>query len=104
MARVIKQPSAKADLAAIGRFVAFESRSKAVAIRFVRKLVRRCQTCADFPEHGELCSHLGSGVRRFSVSNYNLYFRKIVGGIELLRVIHGSRDEQSAWQSKSQSS
>jgi plasmid stabilization system protein ParE len=39
------------------------------------------------------------GLRVFPVGNYLIYYRKAPrGGILIARVIHGMRDQESAWQ------
>jgi toxin ParE1/3/4 len=42
---------------------------------------------------GELREGFGvPGCRSFSVGNYAIFFRPVEGGIEVARIIHGSRD------------
>jgi toxin ParE1/3/4 len=60
--------------------------------RFAAEVDRVCQLLAQFPEMGDPCEELGPGVRRFPVGSYVIYYRPIDGGIEVLRVIHGSRN------------
>ncbi|WP_442512074.1 type II toxin-antitoxin system RelE/ParE family toxin [Novipirellula sp. SH528] len=52
-----------------------------------------CETIATQPEMGELRPGFGvAGARSFSVGNYVIFFRATKRGIEVSRVIHGSRD------------
>jgi toxin ParE1/3/4 len=97
MARVLRTSLARADLKAIARYVARESQSRDMAIRFLEKIESRCQLHATQPQMGEARSDLGAAVRQFSVGNYLVFFRPIAGGIELLRVLHAKRDVPVAW-------
>ena len=51
------------------------------------------------PEMGERRPDLGRKVRHFPVGDYVVFYRPIEGGVELLRVLHGSRDIPAAWRS-----
>jgi plasmid stabilization system protein ParE len=46
---------------------------------------------------GEHFSTPRSGlVRRHAIGNYVVYYRPIIDGVEIVRVIHGARDERGA--------
>jgi len=66
-----------------------------VALRFVDSIVQRVQLYATQPEMGEL--RPGLGVRQFSIGSYVVLYRPTQAGIELARVVHGSRDIASVW-------
>ena len=100
MARVIRTPLARQDLKEIGRHIARESRSRSVALRFLDSFQQRLQLYARQPEMGQRRPDLGAEVRHFSVGHYVVFYRPIESGIEVLRVIHGSRDIPSAWWSR----
>lgn len=53
-----------------------------------------CNLLATQPELGErmLTRRFGQ-VRRHSAGNYVLYYRSVKDGIEILRVLHGARDQ-----------
>jgi toxin ParE1/3/4 len=52
-----------------------------------------CETLATQPKLGESRKGFGvPGCRSFSVGNYVVFFRAIPDGVEVSRVIHGSRD------------
>ncbi|MEM7455411.1 MAG: type II toxin-antitoxin system RelE/ParE family toxin [Planctomycetota bacterium] len=91
MANVIYAPEADGDLFGIIEFIA---RDKPDAARnWLRKIRETCETIATQPNMGELRPGFGvPGARSFSVGNYVIFFRKIEGGIEVSRVIHGNRD------------
>ena len=91
MAHVTYAPEADDDIFGIVDYIA---RDKPEAARnWLRKIRDTCETIATHPEVGEV--RLGFGVpgcRSFSVRNYVIFFRKVEGGIEVSRVIHGNRD------------
>lgn len=91
MATVIYSPAADDDIFGIVDYIA---RDKPEAARnWIRKIHDTCTTIATQPEAGEVRPGFGvPGCRSFSVGNYVIFFRKIEGGIEVSRVIHGNRD------------
>ncbi|WDQ18641.1 type II toxin-antitoxin system RelE/ParE family toxin [Rhodopirellula sp. P2] len=91
MANVIYAPEADDDLFGMVEYIA---RDKPEAAReWSRKIRETCETIATQPEMGELRPGLGvPGARSFSVGNYVIFFRATERGIEVSRVIHGSRD------------
>ena len=91
MAKVIYAPEADDDLEAIVDYIA---RDKPQAARdWLTQIRRTCETLAAQPEAGEARKGFAvAGCRSFSVGQYVLLFRAIEGGIEVSRVIHGSRD------------
>lgn len=94
MASVIYAPEADDDLESIVDYIA---RDKPLAARaWLAQIRTTCETLATQPGIGE--ERIGFGVpgcRSFSVNQYVVFFRAIEGGIEVSRVIHGSRDVQS---------
>lgn len=101
MPRVIRTPLARRDLKEIGSYIARESRSRDVALRFLDVIDRKCALYAREPALGELCTDLGSEVRRFPTGNYIVFYRALADGIEILRVLHGNRDIPTVWRSTS---
>ena len=91
MAQVIYAPEADDDLEAIVDYIA---RDKPMAARdWLLKIRKACETLATQPGAGEERDGFGvEGCRSFSVGKYVVFFRPIDGGIEVSRVIHGSRD------------
>ena len=49
----------------------------------------KCRLLAASPEIGEARDDLGSGVRCFTHGNYVIFYKVIVGGIQLIRVLSG---------------
>ncbi|MEO1526869.1 MAG: type II toxin-antitoxin system RelE/ParE family toxin [Planctomycetota bacterium] len=91
MAKVIYAPEADDDIFGIVEFIA---RDKPEAARnWMLKIRETCDTIATQPKLGEERPGFGvPGCRSFSVGSYAIFFRAIEGGIEVARVIHGSRD------------
>jgi toxin ParE1/3/4 len=91
VAIVIYAPEAEGDLSGIVDYIA---RDNPVAARnWLRKMRDTCDSLATHPATGELRQGFGvPGCRSWSMGNYVIFFRAIEGGIEVSRVIHGSRD------------
>jgi toxin ParE1/3/4 len=91
MPAVIYAPEADDDLEGIVDYIA---RDKPTAAReWLAKVRATCQILAENPQVGEVREGFGvPGCRSFSVGNYVVFFRPIDDGIEVSRVIHGSRD------------
>jgi toxin ParE1/3/4 len=91
MPAVIYAPEADDDLEGIVDYIA---RDKPTAAReWLVKVRATCQILAKNPQVGEVREGFGvAGCRSFSVGNYVVFFRPVDDGIEVSRVIHGSRD------------
>lgn len=91
MPHVIHAPEADDDLEGIVDYIA---RDKPNAARdWLARVRQTCETLAANPEIGEIRDGFSvQGCRSFSVGNYVVFFRAIKDGIEVSRVIHGSRD------------
>ena len=93
MPQVTRTDQAELDL--IDILVYLSRFGQGAADRFSAALDRACQLRAQFPQMGDACEELGPGVRRFPVGSYLVYYRPVDGGIEILRVIHSSRNVTS---------
>lgn len=94
MPRAVYAPEAEVDLIGIADFIARDKPE--AARRWVQRIRETCDTLATQPEIGELRSGFGvAGCRSFSVGNYVIFFRPLESGIEVARVVHGSRDMRS---------
>ena len=91
MAKVIYSPVAQNDLLDIASFIA---RDKPLAAgRWVESVRQKCELLAKHPEAGEERPAFSvPGCRSFSAGNYVLFYRPIADGIEIARIVHGSRD------------
>jgi len=99
MASVTRTPLARDDLKQIGRYIARESQSRSVALRFLDSIGQKLELYATQPEMGERRPDLGDDVRHFTVGHYVVFYHPTEAGIEVLRVLHGNRDIPSVWRS-----
>lgn len=84
-------PAAEEDLREIVEFIARDKPQ--AARRWLARIKDKCRLLAKNPEIGERRPEFLSGACRCSlVGNYVIFYRPIDGGIEVARVIHGSRD------------
>ncbi|MBI2478769.1 MAG: type II toxin-antitoxin system RelE/ParE family toxin [Planctomycetia bacterium] len=91
MATVVFAPEAEDDLIGIVDYIAHDK--PRAARDWLAKIRQTCELWATQPEMGELREGFGvPGCRSFSVGYYVIFFRAAEGGIEVARVIHGSRD------------
>jgi toxin ParE1/3/4 len=96
VSRVVILPQAERELDDCAAYIARHSQS--AAQRFYSAAQRTFEFLAAFPEAGSLMA-VGRpdlvGVRVMTVRrypNYLVFYRPITDGIEVLRVVHGSRD------------
>jgi toxin ParE1/3/4 len=73
-------------------WVYLAERNDLAANRQVAKLLDRFPMLAQFPTMGISRDQLLLGLRSFPVKPYIIFYVLIPGGIEILRVIHQSRD------------
>ncbi|MBI1357300.1 MAG: type II toxin-antitoxin system RelE/ParE family toxin [Acidobacteria bacterium] len=66
------------------------------ADRTVRRILDRAVQLSQFPYLGLPAERGGCDWRSFREGSYVIYYREIQGGIELLRVVHGKRDQRRA--------
>jgi len=93
MPRIIVAPLAQADIDGIWDHIARDSVLN--ADRFVDRIARRFGLLADNPGLGTARDDLRPGLRRFVHGHYLIYYRAIPGGIEVVRVIHGARRQET---------
>ena len=92
MSHVVRPASVRNDLKEIGRYIAQQSQSLDLALRFLDRLDQKCRLYATHPELGTPRIDLAHNVRCFSVGDYTVFYEPHRGGIRLLLVCHGSRD------------
>src|SRR4051794_24978665 len=93
MATVLRTDQAEEDLDKI--LVELAKQSIAAGQRLVELIKQRSHWYSDRPELGVLRDDLAPELRCFAIWNYLIFYRSVPGGIELLRVMHGSRDIKS---------
>jgi toxin ParE1/3/4 len=90
MPLVLRTAQAEQDLLEAWGTVA--RRSVERADRLTEAIDEKCRLVARFPEMGRERVELAPGVRSTLVEKYVIFYRVIDDGIEVLRVVHGSRD------------
>ena len=93
MPELIISPEAHQDLLDIWLYIAEDSTIN--ADRFLDNLRAKSINLTEFTEMGIDRQELAKDLRSFPVDRYVLYYRPVIEGIELVRVLHGSRDSQS---------
>jgi len=71
------------------------SRSPSAAVRVLEALLDRFELLASHPLMGEIRNDLPGRPRCFSSGNYLIVYQPSADGIEVARVVHGSRDVKS---------
>jgi toxin ParE1/3/4 len=82
---------ARADLRVAAEYLIREASSLSAAFSFLDAVDQRAALYASEPELGEDCSDLKQDLRRFVVKGHILFYR-VATDVEIVRVIHGSRD------------
>lgn len=93
MGCVIRTPEVLADLAEIWEYIG--ANNPDAADRWLDTIDDKVKLIAESPYIGRERDELVPGLRSFPVGKYLLFYRPIAGGIELIRVLHGSRDVDS---------
>jgi toxin ParE1/3/4 len=81
---------ARKDLDEIWLYIAQDNPD--AADRFVSALVSRFPMLATQAEAGRSRKELSENLRSHAVGNYVIFYRQIINGIEIHRVLHGARD------------
>jgi toxin ParE1/3/4 len=84
------RPKAEADATEIWNWIAAESPDSATEMLDRFEDVARSLT--QFPDMGRDRSDLLLGLRCFPVGDYLMFYQRVGGHIEIVRVIHGRRD------------
>lgn len=93
MSELILSPEAEQDLVDIWVYIAEDSPTNADS--YIDKLYSKGLLLSENPEIGAERSDLMDELRAFPVDHYVLFYRKQNNGIELVRVLHASRDIDS---------
>jgi toxin ParE1/3/4 len=90
LSRVIKTVRAEQDLEEIWFYVALDDVVAADAL--LDDFDNSCRLLATQPKMGRAREELANELRSFPVRRYVVFYRPLVDGIELVRVLHGARD------------
>ena len=94
MSRAVQSFAAIDDLSRVVEYISRDSFS--AASRWIRDIHRVFALLATHPEMGEIVQTRYGEVRRHVVGSYLIYYRTATEGVEILRVIHGARDQGQA--------
>ena len=92
MNRLILTPRAAADLEEIGDYIALDN--PAAAVRTIDRLQEISALLRDNPRIGTMRDDIARGVRSFPVGSYLILFRSLDDGVEIVRYVHGARQQQ----------
>lgn len=93
MRRLVITTAARRHLAEITTYIALESRTRAPALAFRKRLVEKCLKLAQLPATlGTQRPELAKGLRSTSVGSYLIFFRYDETAITVVAVLHASRD------------
>jgi len=96
MARVTRRPQAEADILEIWDYIAEDSLVD--ADRWVDGLDAKLALWATQPMMGRNRGELAPGVRSFAFGRYVVFFQPLLDGIDVVRVLHGSRDIDASFE------
>ena len=95
MPRVTRRPLAEADVLEIWDYIADDG--IAAADHWVDRLDKQFQVLAMQPMMGRARDELEPGVRSFPFGRYVVFYLPLDGGIDVVRVLHGARDIDAAF-------
>ena len=95
--RVVKvAAAAEEDLKEIWAYVA--EHNPEAAGRLIKEITGRFAFLRDYPQTGRKQDKLLVNLRSFAVKSYIIFYQPFDGGVEILRVLHGSRDIESIFE------
>jgi len=86
-------PLARDDLHEIWEYIAQDNLD--AAERLVDRIEELCELLATHPHLGRRREELAPGLRSFPAGSYFIFYQPITDGIEVVRVLHASRDIDS---------
>jgi toxin ParE1/3/4 len=96
MARVTRRPQAAADILEIFDYIAEDSIAE--ADRWVDRLDEKLALWATQPMMGRSREELAPRVRSLPFGRYVVFFEPLSDGIDVVRVLHGSRDIDASFE------
>ncbi|HEY4080525.1 MAG TPA: type II toxin-antitoxin system RelE/ParE family toxin [Burkholderiaceae bacterium] len=90
MAHVSRRPQAEADILEIWDYIAEDSFDE--ADRWLDRLDEKLVLWATQPTMGRARDELSPGLRSFAFGRYVVFFEALANGIDIVRVLHASRD------------
>ena len=93
MAIVLKRPRAELDLLDIWDYIADDSMDR--ADEFLDRIEEKLQLLALNPGMGRKRDELLPRLQSFPIGNYVVFYREIKDGIDVIRILRGSRDVEA---------
>jgi toxin ParE1/3/4 len=93
--------AAERDLDEIWHYVATNSGSVERANKFVDAIAQRLSILARSPKAGRLRAEIDLDLRGMPVGDYIVYYRESKRWVLVSRIIHGSREQEAAYQTSS---
>jgi len=90
MAIIFKRPLAELDLLDIWDYIADDSPDRADT--FLDRIEAKLSLLAQNPSLGKKRPELLSDLRSFPIGNYVVFYQQVDTGIDVVRLLHGSRD------------
>jgi toxin ParE1/3/4 len=90
MARAQVSDDAERDLLSIWRYLA--DYGPASATRLIHSFYEQFALLSEHPRLGQARPDIRADLRHFPVKRYVILYRVIPDGVEIVRVVHGSRD------------
>jgi toxin ParE1/3/4 len=91
--RIRLSQQAEQDLEDIWVYLARQN--ELIADKQIAQILNRFPMLSQFPDMGKQRNNLLPGLRSFPVQPYIVFYTKIADGIEIIRVLHQSRDIDS---------
>lgn len=88
--------TAKDDLRNIWEYVAQYNPES--ANKLIKDITKKFSLLRDYPLMGKTQDALLINLRSFAFKDYLIFYQPIDGGVEILRVLHGSRDIESIFE------
>jgi toxin ParE1/3/4 len=87
---------ARDDLKQIYRYIANDSPAR--GRKLIVEITQCCeQTIAEYPQIGRVRPEIYQDLRSLAFKRYVIFYRELAAAIEIVRVLHGSRDVDLAF-------
>jgi toxin ParE1/3/4 len=90
MPHLFIRPQAENDLEEIWWFIAQDNPKN--ADNLLDSIAETCKLISKHPDMGEARNELLKNLRSFPVGNYLIFYMHLKDGVDIVRVLHGSRD------------
>lgn len=97
MPRILKTLRAERDLDDIWFYIAIAANNPEAADRLLDALMTQARLVATQPKMGIARPELSPEIRSFIEGRYVVFYQPIPDGIEIVRVLHGSRDLEATF-------